>query len=44
MWSSDKKTIHLRKPSNPIIQAQQIYKATSCENQYKAVKKYVVYH
>ena len=41
---TDKKNIHLRKPSNPIVQAQEIYKATHCEKQYPAMKKYVVYH
>lgn len=41
---TDKKNIHLRKPSNPILQAQEIYKATHCEKQYSAKKKYVVYH
>ena len=40
---TDKKTIHLRKPSKPIDQAQKIYKATNCEKQYPAKKKYVVY-
>lgn len=41
---TDKKTIHLRKPSNPILQAQEIYIATNCKKQYPAKKKYVVYH
>lgn len=41
---TDKKTIHLRKPSKPIAQAQQIYKATNCTETQTAVKKYVVYH
>ena len=41
---TDKKTIHLRKPSNPIKQVQEIYKATKCNEQYPAKKKYVVYH
>ena len=41
---SDKKTIHLRKPSKPIEQVNQIYQATNCKNTQKAVKKYVVYH
>ena len=41
---TDKKTIHLRKPSKPIQQAQQIYAATQCSETQKAIKKYVVYH
>ena len=41
---TDKKTIHLRKPSKPIEQARQIYSATNCKETQKAVKKYVVYH
>ena len=41
---TDKKVIYLRKPSRPIIEAQQIYKATQCENTQKPIKKYVVYH
>lgn len=41
---TDKKTIHLRKPSKPIQKAQQIYKATQCNETQRAVKKYVVYH
>lgn len=41
---TDKKHIHLRKPSKPIKEAQQIYEATGCENTQKAIKKYVVYH
>jgi len=41
---TDKKDIHLRKPSKPIKEAQQIYMATGCENTQKAIKKYVVYH
>lgn len=41
---TDKKDIHLRKPSKPIKEVQQIYKATGCENTQKAVRKYVVYH
>lgn len=41
---TDKKDIHLRKPSKPIKEVQQIYAATGCENTQKAIKKYVVYH
>lgn len=41
---TDKKNIHLRKPSKPIDKAHEIYKATQCEYQYPAQKKYVVYH
>lgn len=41
---TDKKTIHLRKPSKPIAQVQQIYEATSCKETQTAIKKYVVYH
>lgn len=41
---TDKKTIHLRKPSKPIKEVQQIYRATGCIKTQKATKKYVVYH
>lgn len=41
---TDKKTIHLRKPSKPIEEVQQIYKATNCKQTQSAIKKYVVYH
>ena len=41
---TDKKTIHLRKPSKPIEQVEQIYKATNCKETQTAIKKYVVYH
>ncbi|WP_057940598.1 IS1634 family transposase [Algoriphagus resistens] len=41
---TDKKTIHLRKPSKPIKEVQEIYSATGCEETQKAIKKYVVYH
>lgn len=41
---TDKKTIHLRKPSNPIQEVRDIYKATNAIQTIKAVKKYVVYH
>jgi len=41
---TDKKMIFLRKPSKPIEQVQQIYKAASCVDTQKPVKKYVVYH
>lgn len=41
---TDKKTIHLRKPSKPIREAKQIYDATGCKHTQAATKKYVVYH
>lgn len=41
---TDKKNIHIRKPSKPIEQAQQIYKATKCKESQTPIKKYVVYH
>ena len=41
---TDKKDIHIRKPSKPIKEVQQIYQATGCTDTQKAVKKYVVYH
>jgi hypothetical protein len=41
---TDKKDIHLRKPSKPIKEAKQIYQATGCTDTQKAIKKYVVYH
>jgi len=41
---TDKKEIHLRKPSKPIKEAQEIYTATNCAGTQTAVKKYVVYH
>jgi transposase len=41
---TDKKVMHVRKPSNPITEVRQIYDATSCEHTQPAVKKYVVYH
>ncbi len=42
--STDKKVIHLRKPSVPIKEVRQIYDAANCEHSQLAVKKYVVYH
>jgi len=41
---TDKKVMHLRKPSVPIKKARQIYDATNCRHSQPAVKKYVVYH
>lgn len=41
---TDKKEIHLRKPSKPIKEVQEIYDATNCTETQTAVKKYVVYH
>ena len=38
------KTISLRKPSKPIKEAQDIYKATNTKSMIPAKKKYVVYH
>lgn len=41
---TDKKVIHLRKPSVPIKEVRQIYDATNCEHTQSAQKKYVVYY
>jgi transposase len=41
---TDKKVIHMRMPSKPIQQVQQIYQATECAHTQTATKKYVVYH
>lgn len=41
---TDKKIIHLRLPTKPILQVQQIFKATACTNTQTPLKKYVVYH
>ena len=41
---TDKKVIHLRKPSKPNELFQQIYTATKSTRTQSAVKKYVVYH
>ena len=41
---TDNKTIHLRKPSKPIKEVQEIYSATACTETQKPTKKYVVYH
>jgi hypothetical protein len=41
---TDKKVMHIRKPSAPITEARQIYKVTNCKYTQSAVKKYVVYH
>ncbi len=41
---TDKKVMHIRKPSSPIHEVRQIYEATSCKQTQPAVKKYVVYH
>jgi transposase len=41
---TDKKTIYIRKPSKPIEQVQQIYKATNSNETQKTQRKYVVYH
>ena len=41
---TDKKVMHLRKPSSPINEVRKIYDATNCKHTQPAVKKYVVYH
>jgi len=41
---TDKKVMHIRKPSTPIKEVRQIYDATNCKYTQSAVKKYVVYH
>lgn len=41
---TDTKQIHLRKPSRPIKEVQQIFTATNCTKTQTAIKKYVVYH
>lgn len=41
---TDKKVMHIRKPSNPIKEVKQIYDATNCKHTQPAVKKHVVYH
>jgi len=41
---TDKKTIYLRKPSKPIEEVQEIYRAANCQNTISPIKKYVVYH
>ena len=41
---TDKKQIHIRKPSVPIKEVKQIYDATNCEQIQSVIKKYVVYH
>lgn len=38
------KTVYVRRPSKPIVEAQQIYKAANCKSTQKTIKKYVVYH
>ena len=38
------KQIHIRKPSTPIQEVKQIFKATSCSYSQEPTKKYVVYH
>ena len=42
--STPTKCIRIRKPSVPIAQVRQIYKATGCTETQKPVKKYEVYH
>ena len=41
---TDKKLMHIRKPSQPITEVRQIYDATNCKHTQPTVKKYVVYH
>jgi Transposase DDE domain len=41
---TDKKVMHIRKPSVPITEVRQIYDATNCKHTQSAIKKYVVYH
>ena len=41
---TDKKNIHIRKPSRPIKEVLDIYRATNCKSIIQPVKKYVVYH
>lgn len=41
---TDTKRIHLRQPSRPISEVQQIYSATGTIHSKPSVKKYVVYH
>jgi hypothetical protein len=41
---TDKKVMHIRKPSVPIKEVRQIYDATNCNHSQSAIKKYVVYH
>jgi len=38
------KDVHLRIPTKPIHEVQEIYRATQCANTQKPTKKYVVYH
>ncbi len=41
---TDKKVMHIRKPSVPIKEVRKIYDATKCNHSQPAIKKYVVYH
>ena len=41
---TDKKRIHLRKPSKPIKEVEKIYQTTNCKSLKPAVKTNVVYH
>ena len=41
---TDKKLIHLRKPSKPIKEVEEIYSASMCKSLKPAVKTNVVYH
>ncbi len=44
LCNTETKTICIRKPSNPIKEALDIYKATSTKSRIPDKKKYVVYH
>lgn len=44
LLKTETKTICIRKPSKPISQALEIYKATASKSMAKEQKKYVVYH
>ena len=39
-----KKAVHIRKPSKPINEVMEIYRAAKCTDIQKQTKKYVVYH
>ncbi len=40
---SDKKVMHIRKPSSPIHEVRQIYEPPSCKQTQPAAQKYVVH-
>lgn len=41
---TNKKNMHISKPSKPIMEVQEIYNATNCKQTQTTIKKYVVYH